>query len=109
MRRQVPRFPLLLACAALLSAACAPGSRSASHPGIASLWREYLEMPPERAIALAGDPDHYWVGAAGGGHGSRIEAEESALAECRRLRAARRTGAPCRLYATGEEIVWKKH
>jgi hypothetical protein len=66
-------------------------------------------MPPERALALAGDPGRRWVGAAAGGHASQIEAEESAVAECKRRRAARRMRAPCRLYATGDEFVWETH
>lgn len=104
--RPVLRRSLLLTGAVLLFAACATGSRTEPHPGIASLWRDFLNMPPERALALAGDPDRAWVGAAGGGYASQIEAEESALAKCRRRRAARRMQAPCRLYATGREIVW---
>jgi hypothetical protein len=105
--RDARRLALWLACAALLAGvACATGSRSEPHPGIESLWRAFLEMPPERALALAGDPDRRWVGAAGGGHASQLEAEKSALAACQRRRAARRMQAPCRLYATGSEIVW---
>jgi len=107
MRRNAPWLSLLLACAACLLPACAKQSRSEPHRGVEALWRDYLEMPPERALALAGDPDRRWVGAAGGGHASQIEAERSALAECRTRRAARRMQAPCRLYATGAEIVWK--
>ena len=106
MRRQALRFSLLLACAALLPPACATGSRSEPHPGIAPLWGDFLEISPERALALAGDPDRRWVGAVAGGHASQIEAEQSALAECRSRREARRMRAPCRLYATGGEIVW---
>lgn len=106
MRRQAQCFSLLLACAALLAPGCASESRRAPHPAIASLWREYLELPPARALALAGDLDRLWVGAVAGGQASQIDAEQSALAECRRRRLARRMRAPCRLYATGGEIVW---
>jgi hypothetical protein len=72
------------------------------------LWREYLAMPAERALAIAGDPERRWVGAASGGHGSPSEAEEGALVACRRRRAARRMQAPCLLYARGDQIVWKE-
>jgi hypothetical protein len=106
MRCQTPRFSLLLACAVLLLPACTTGGRRAPNPGIASLWREYLALPPERALALAGNPDRLWVGAVAGGQASRVEAEQSALAECRKRRAIRRMQQPCRLYATGDEIVW---
>jgi len=70
------------------------------------MWREYVEMPDERAFALAGDPHRVWVGAAGGGYATREIAEESVIAECMQRRAARRMQEPCRLYATGDEIVW---
>jgi hypothetical protein len=77
------------------------------HEGIASLWHQYLEIPLPKALAIAGDPDREWVGAAAGGAGaSQIEAEQSALAECRKRRIARRMRAPCRFYATGTEVVW---
>ena len=104
----MPRRSLLfsLTSVALLSAACAAPLRSAPHPGIDSLWSSYLEMGEERALALAGEPDRIWVGAASGGHASRREAEESVLAKCWQRRAARRLQDPCRLYATGGEIVW---
>ena len=107
MRRKTPRLGLFLVCAALLPAACAaPEMRVEPHAGIASLWREFLGMPPERALAIAGNPAGRWVGAASGGHRSQLEAEQSALAECRARRAARRMQVACRLYATGEAIVW---
>jgi hypothetical protein len=99
-------LPLVLALLPLLGAACAAPPRSAPHPGIESLWSGYLEMTDERALALAGEPDRVWVGAASGGHATRREAEESVLAKCWQRRAARRLQDPCRLYATGGEIVW---
>ena len=102
------RRPLLLSpvVLALLAAACAAPPRSRPHPGIASIWSGYVEMEDERALALAGDPDRVWVGAVSGGHTTRREAEASVLAKCRQRRAARRLQEPCRLYATGAEIVW---
>jgi len=106
MRRHATRLPLLLACAALFPAACVTHRDRAPHSGIASLWNEYRQLSPERALALAGDPDRRWVGAIAGGQASQAEAEQSALAECQKRRLERRMRAPCRLYATGEEIVW---
>jgi hypothetical protein len=105
-RRRLPE-PRLLACAALLSLACASEGSRAPHPGIAELWRDYRAMPHQRALVLAGDPDRVWVGGASGGHASRSEAKESALAECMQRRAQRRLQAPCRVYAVGDEIVWE--
>jgi hypothetical protein len=63
-------------------------------------------MPEVRAVAIAGDPDHLWLGGVTGGHASRAEAERAALEECGRRRALRRIQDPCRLYAVDDEIVW---
>jgi hypothetical protein len=71
------------------------------------VWREFLALPEQRALAIAGDPRRdRWVTGASGGHASREEAEESALVECLRRRAQRRMQAPCQIYAVGEEVVW---
>ena len=105
--RSARRRLALLFCVALLPLACKTSLREGPHAGIASFWRDYLEMPPERALAVAGDPDRHWLAAASGGHRSQDEAEETVLIECRARRAARRMQAPCRLYATGSEIVWE--
>lgn len=113
MTRSAHRLLALLACVMLLPVgACTTSARTSSddgpHAGIATLWRSYLEMPPERALALAGNPDRQWVAAASGGHDSRDEAEEAVLIECRARRAVRRMQAACRLYAVGGEIVWTR-
>lgn len=93
--------------AALLASACTGASRP-PHPGMNAFWREYSAMPPYRALAVAGDPDSHWVGAASSSAATQIEAEQGALAECRRKRAQRRMQAPCRLYAVGGEVVWDR-
>jgi hypothetical protein len=62
-------------------------------------------MPDEKAMALAGEPDNVWVAGAVGGRASREDAEAGALAQCRVRRQDRRMRAPCRLYATGDELV----
>jgi len=106
--RTAQRFALWLSCVALLPVvACTAPGRRAPHAGLAGFWREYLALPPERALALAGDPDGLWVAATGSGSPSRVEAEQSALAGCRKQRALRRLQDPCRLYATGDEVVWQ--
>ena len=97
---------LVLAWAGSVALACAAGAPS-PHRGLRALWRQYREMPEVRALAIAGDPDHLWLGGATGGNASRAEAERAALAECGRRRVLRRIQAPCRLYAVNDEIVWK--
>lgn len=98
---------LVLLGAALLLLACA-GERVPPHRGIDLLWGDYVEMPEARALAVAGDPNHLWVGAAAGGAASQSDAEREALERCQRRRVARRMQAPCLLYASGDEIVWKQ-
>lgn len=102
--RDVRRVAVLLLSAAGLALGCV-GERN-PHPGIGRLWNQFLAMPPKRALALAGDPDALWVGAAVGGFRSQPEASEAALAECQRKRHERRMLAPCQLYAIGSQIVW---
>jgi len=98
---------LALCWPAFLLLACA-GERVPPHRGIDRLWRDYVQMPEERALAVSGDPNHLWVGAAAGGAASPSDAESEALESCERRRVARRLQAPCLLYASGNEIVWKK-
>ena len=102
------RFDRLLPCTllALMGLACASDPRTEPHAGLAELWAQYQEMSDKRALAIAGDPDRVWVGAASGGHASLREAEESVLATCWQRRATRRFQEKCRLYAVGDEIVW---
>jgi hypothetical protein len=101
------RRALLVACAALAHAACLFDGTTRPPQDLKRLWRQFLEMPEERALALAGDPKRgRWVAGASGGHASREEAESAALAECRKRRAQRRMQDPCRLYGVGDAIVW---
>lgn len=74
---------------------------------IASVWRDYEELPPERALAIAGELRHArWVAGASGGQPSRAAAEAEALRQCAKRRAQRRMLDPCHLYAVGDEVVW---
>jgi len=74
------------------------------------VWRDFLALPAERALAIAGDPARdRWVTGASGGHGTRVEAEAEALRQCRMRRARRRMQAACVLYAVADEIVWRGH
>jgi hypothetical protein len=94
------------ASAALLLLACASGP-GPLHPELARVWREFLALPEERALVVAGDPRRdRWVSGASGGHASPEEAEGEAFLECQRRRAERRLQEPCQLYAVGEEVVW---
>ncbi len=98
---------LLFAFLTAASLACVDGYAPRPHRGIEGLWRDFIALPRERALALAGNPNGLWVAGAAGGEVSQEAAEETALAECARKRAARRLQVPCLLYATGEKIVWR--
>ena len=90
---------VLLACA---SAGPSP------HPNLVPAWRDYVALPAERALAIAGDPRRGpWVTGASAGHPTREQAEAEALSECRIRRGMRRMQAACVLYAVGDEIVWQ--
>jgi hypothetical protein len=87
--------------------ACASDGAS-PHPDLAPAWRDFLALPAERALAIAGDPRRdRWVAGASGGHATRGQAEAEALFECRKWRGMRRLQAACTLYAVGDEIVWR--
>ena len=62
-------------------------------------------MPDERAIAVASDDELLWVAGASGGHGTKLEASNAALAECNARRAARDIRAECRLLAVGDRRI----
>jgi hypothetical protein len=97
---------VLVGLVAMLHLACASAG-SSPHPNLAEVWTSYQALPAQRALAIAGDPRRTrWVSGASGGHGSRGEAEQEALVQCRMRRAARRMRAACVLYAVGDEIVW---
>ena len=116
MRRSVPAslFPgvahgrrIAVAGAAVLLLACASDGTS-PHPDLAPVWRDFLALPAERALAIAGDPRRdRWVAGASGGHARRSEAEAEAMRQCRVRRRTRRLQAACMLYAVADEIVWR--
>ena len=90
---------LLLACAS---------DGATPHAELTRTWHEFLSLPAERAIAIAGDPRRGpWVTAASGGHATRDEAVAEALRRCQARREARRMQAECVLYGVGSEIVWR--
>jgi hypothetical protein len=89
--------------------ACAGNSPShRPDPTLSEVWVEYKRLPDQRALAVAGElRQGRWVMGASGGHATSDAAAESALRECQARRAVQRTPAACRLYAVGDEIVWK--
>ena len=96
-----------VAASAALFLACASGGTS-PHPNLSPVWRDYLALPGERALAIAGDPGRgRWVSGISAGHPSRDLAVAGALAQCRERRRLRRMQAACVLYAVGDGIVWR--
>ena len=103
----MPLAAFALALLFSLAVACISNpSREQPHRGIERLWSDFIALPQQRALALAGDPDGIWVAGAGSGEPSQAAAEKTALAACAAKRDARRMQSPCLLYATGEKIVW---
>ncbi len=92
---------------ALFLLACASDGVSPP-PDLAVAWRDFVAMPAQRAMAIAGDPQRdRWVFGASGGHATRGQAEAEAIRQCRVRRGMRRMQAACVLYAVGDEIVWR--
>ena len=102
-RRLIPVLLLLVGWGCCLSA-CAE-RQQLPYPDLRGLWVRFLELPDERALAIAGDGRVRWIGEISGGHPSRAEAEQSALAACNEKRLRRRMRAACRVYAVGDEVV----
>jgi hypothetical protein len=91
----------------LLLCGCATKPNS-PHRNLTQVWQEYLDIPDQRALAIAGDPRRSrWVSAASGGHSTSSAAQEDALRECRVRRKIRRLQPACVLYAVGKQIVWQ--
>lgn len=91
---------------ALLVACASTGARP--HPKLEAVWKDYIELPRERALAIAGDPRRgRWLTTASGGQASAAAAEKEAIEQCRIRRHIRRMRAECVIYASGDEIVWR--
>ena len=92
----------------LLLAGC-ESSGATPHPNLRRVWKDFLELPRERALAIAGDPRrNHWISDASAGHRTRDEATAAALEECARHRQLRRMQAPCEIYGVDDEIVWHR-
>ncbi len=98
--------PLVLCSLAVIG--CASDGEPRADARFVRMWARYAELPRERALAIAGDPDRRWVGSAVGGRPTRAAAESAAFAECDQQRIERRIQQPCRLYAVGDDIVWER-
>jgi hypothetical protein len=91
-----------------LPIACASDGDFTPHTDLAPIWRDFLAMPAQRAMAIAGDPRRdRWIVGMTGGHRERGQAEAEAIRQCKLRRGVRRMQAACVLYAVGSEIVWQ--
>jgi hypothetical protein len=68
-------------------------------------WRDYLTLPEEKAIAVAGDVEGLYVSGVAHGLTSAEAAVREAVARCERRRADRWIAAPCRPYAVGNRLT----
>jgi hypothetical protein len=87
-------------------ASCAGPKNDGPHIGVRDMWRRFEALPNERSMAISGNPDAHWVGAAVGDFATQYEADVAALAQCKRRRTIARLQARCRIYARGDEVVW---
>jgi hypothetical protein len=108
-------FPLALRVLCLLALVLVPACTTTSSgprfesSQLAALWNDYSAMQGERALAIAGDLRlNRWVAGVAAGRETMSEAKSIALQECAVRRQRQRMQDPCRIYAEGDEIVWKK-
>lgn len=100
---------VLLLLVPLLPLGCAAGEPKPPHRELAGVWRDYEALPAYRALAIAGQLHRQrWVAGISGGQTTRDRAEAAALEECRKRRLRQRMQAECRLYAVGDEVVWRE-
>jgi len=95
---------LAVALSAIFFVSCAGDVKR--DPGFKRLWIGYSALEEHRALAVCGDPDRMWVAGAVGGASTSEAARQGALEACGKRRAERRMKPPCRLYASGDKVVW---
>jgi hypothetical protein len=66
-----------------------------------SEWQQYLSLPGEKALAVAGDLDGVYASGIAQGATSTEAAIAGALAWCEQRRKDRRIGSTCETYAVG--------
>jgi hypothetical protein len=67
-------------------------------------WSAYLEMAPHKAMAIAGDIDSQYVLGYSHAYPTEASAIDEALEACEERRTDRRMEAPCKLYASSDEL-----
>ena len=73
-----------------------------------TLWRAYRSLPDERSLAIARElGGNLWVAGMAGGQPTLEAAETEALAACQKQRSRKRLQVPCRLYAVGDDVLWR--
>jgi hypothetical protein len=99
MRVVIAATALVLACA----------TDRAPDTELASVWNDYQALPEQRALAVARDLGrNLWVAGMSGGQPTTGAAETEALAACQRQRNRKRLQVPCRIYAVGDVVVWRR-
>jgi len=106
-RRRDRRGRLAVVLATAIGLAGCVGPRIPPHRNLDRMWRQYVKLPDERAMVVAGDPRRLWVGASAGGAETSDEAVARAMEACKARRLVRRLPGLCRTYALGDEIIWE--
>jgi hypothetical protein len=68
-------------------------------------WRDYRNLEPNKALAVAGDMSGVYVTGYAFGNASETGAVQAALQACDARRVDRRIASPCRTYAVGDHPV----
>ena len=73
------------------------------HENRADVLERYGELPEEKAMAVAIEPDGYYTWAHGNGYRTTDGAIERAMDSCEGFRAEREIRAPCEIYMINDE------
>jgi hypothetical protein len=93
---------------------CVPASRPIGIPlrhktQFQSEWKDYLTLPGEKSLAVAGNLDGVYVSGHGRGAPSTDSAVREALARCEQRRLDRHIPRECETYAVGNQKVTPVH
>ena len=93
---------------------CVPAGRPIGIPlrnktQFQSEWKDYLTLPGEKSLAVAGNLDGVYASGHGQGAASTASAVREALARCELRRLDRHIPAECETYAVGNQQVTPVH
>lgn len=102
-------YLIIFACAWTLSG-CLPSLSPIGMPlpretRFENEWENYSRLSDNKALAIAGDTNRFYVSGYAFGQATELGAIEAALRACDARRIDRRIDEPCRTYAVGTRTV----